>query len=61
MTSPHSLVGLGSGCGNSSCSHVGLDLEGNSRDNQLMIRLMVGVPEDSCVKQAGSKFQVNKY
>ena len=59
MISQHPLVGLVSGCGNSSCS--GLGLEANSRDNQLMIRLMVGAPKDSCVKQAGSKFPVNKY
>ena len=39
---------------------LGFDLEANSRDNQLMIRLMVGALEDSCVKQAGSKFRVNK-
>ena len=38
-----------------------LDLKMNGRDNQFMIRLMVGAPENSCIKQAGSEFPVNKY
>ena len=40
---------------------LGLDLEANSGDDQLMIILMVGAPEDFCVKQTGSKFLVNEY
>ena len=40
---------------------LGLDLEVNGGNDQLMIRLMVDAPKDSRVKQVGSTFPVNKY
>ena len=60
MTLPHPLIDLVSGC-HLVVEKLGLDPEANSGDDQLILRLLVGAPEDSRVRQARLKFPVNKY
>ena len=55
MTSPCPLGAVCLDVGNHAVVEMlCLDLEANGEDEQIMIRLMMGAPEDSCIKQAGS-------